>query len=315
MMGLRGTGRWGGVLLVAVVSLVGCSSGNLSRQASVEDRGTAVTSQSAAVPAFPAASVATVNNYADRAGYYTIKPGDTLIRIGLDTGQNWRDIVRWNNIQNPNLVEVGQVLRVSGNVPMPVQPLVAGTPGAAPVEEPTGVVTRPVASSTLAPLPTPAPVTAAASAAKPAASAAVAAAPVVPPAPTPAAPAASGEDELAFVWPVPGALISGFDDNKNKGLDLNGKVGDPVVAAADGKVVYAGAGLRGYGNLVILKHNNTYLTAYAHNHVLLVKEDQSVRKGQKIAEMGSSDSDRVKLHFEVRRQGKPVDPAKYLPAR
>jgi len=158
-------------------------------------------------------------------------------------------------------------------------------------------------------------VTAAASAAKPAASAAVAAAPVVAPAPTPAAPAASGEDELAFVWPVPGALISGFDDNKNKGLDLNGKVGDPVVAAADGKVVYAGAGLRGYGNLVILKHNNTYLTAYAHNHVLLVKEDQSVRKGQKIAEMGSSDSDRVKLHFEVRRQGKPVDPAKYLPAR
>ena len=112
-----------------------------------------------------------------------------------------------------------------------------------------------------------------------------------------------------------GALLNGFDDNKNKGLDLGGKVGDAVLAAADGKVVYAGAGLRGYGNLVILKHNNTYLTAYAHNNVLLVKEDQSVRKGQKIAEMGSSDADRVKLHFEVRRQGKPVDPAKYLPAR
>ena len=117
------------------------------------------------------------------------------------------------------------------------------------------------------------------------------------------------------MWPVGGSLINGFDDAKNKGLDLAGKQGDPVVAAADGRVVYAGAGLRGYGNLVILKHNNTYLTAYAHNHVLLVKEDQAVRKGQKIAEMGNSDADRVKLHFEVRRQGKPVDPAKYLPAR
>ena len=90
---------------------------------------------------------------------------------------------------------------------------------------------------------------------------------------------------------------------------------DPVVAAADGRVVYAGAGLRGYGNLIILKHNNTYLSAYAHNQTLLVKEDQTVRKGQKIAEMGNSDADRVKLHFEIRRQGKPVDPAKYLPPR
>ena len=110
-------------------------------------------------------------------------------------------------------------------------------------------------------------------------------------------------------------MINGFDEAKNKGVDLAGKVGDAVLAAADGKVVYAGAGLRGYGNLIILKHNNTYLSAYAHNQVLLVKEDQAVRKGQKIAEMGSSDADRVKLHFEIRRQGKPVDPAKYLPAR
>ena len=121
-MGLRGTGRWGGVLLVAVVSLVGCSSGNLSRQASVEDRGTAVTSQSAAVPAFAGASAATVNIYADRAGYYTIKPGDTLIRIGLDTGQNWRDIVRWNNIQNPNLVEVARSCGCPATCPCPCSP-------------------------------------------------------------------------------------------------------------------------------------------------------------------------------------------------
>ena len=110
-------------------------------------------------------------------------------------------------------------------------------------------------------------------------------------------------------------LIAGFDEAKNKGLDIGGKSGDAVLAAADGRVVYAGAGLRGYGNLIILKHNNTYLTAYAHNQTLLVKEDQSVQKGQKIAEMGNSDADRVKLHFEIRRQGKPVDPARYLPSR
>ena len=110
-------------------------------------------------------------------------------------------------------------------------------------------------------------------------------------------------------------LFAGFDEARNKGYDIAGKAGDPVLAAADGRVVYAGAGLRGYGNLVILKHNNTFLTAYAHNQTLLVKEDQSVRKGQKIAEMGNTDADRVKLHFEIRRQGKPVDPTRYLPPR
>jgi lipoprotein NlpD len=109
--------------------------------------------------------------------------------------------------------------------------------------------------------------------------------------------------------------LAGFDELKNKGVDIAGRAGDPVLAAADGRVVYAGSGLRGYGNLVILKHNNTYLTAYAHNQSLLVKEDQTVKQGQKIAEMGSTDADRVKLHFEIRRQGKPVDPARYLPAR
>jgi lipoprotein NlpD len=134
--------------------------------------------------------------------------------------------------------------------------------------------------------------------------------------PPPAAIAApsAAEDAISFQWPARGNLISGFDESKNKGLDIGGKVGDPVNAAADGRVVYAGAGLRGYGNLIILKHNNTYLTAYAHNQTLLVKEDQVIKRGQKIAEMGNSDADQVKLHFEIRRQGKPVDPAKYLSA-
>ena len=125
----------------------------------------------------------------------------------------------------------------------------------------------------------------------------------------------SADDDIAWIWPAQGRLIAGFDEVKNKGYDIDGKAGDAIIASGDGRVVYAGAGLRGYGNLIILKHNNTYLTAYAHNQTLLVKEDQSVKKGQKIAEMGNSDADRVKLHFEIRRQGKPVDPAKYLPAK
>jgi lipoprotein NlpD len=139
---------------------------------------------------------------------------------------------------------------------------------------------------------------------------AVAAPPDVPP-------ASAGLDDVPWAWPTSGAaiVVAGFDEQRNKGLDLAGKPGDPVLASADGRVVYAGAGLRGYGNLIILKHNNTFLSAYAHNQALMVKEDQTVRKGQKIAEMGSSDADRVKLHFEIRRQGKPVDPAKYLPPR
>ncbi|MFS4513337.1 peptidoglycan DD-metalloendopeptidase family protein, partial [Delftia tsuruhatensis] len=140
-------------------------------------------------------------------------------------------------------------------------------------------------------------------------------APAPTPAPAPAPAAGKGADDVDFIWPASGSLIAGFDEARNKGYDIAGKAGDPVMAAADGRVVYAGAGLRGYGNLIILKHNNTYLTAYAHNQTLLVKEDQTVRKGQKIAEMGSTDADRVKLHFEVRRQGKPVDPSRYLPSR
>ena len=110
--------------------------------------------------------------------------------------------------------------------------------------------------------------------------------------------------------------MTGFDDARNiKGLAIAGKAGEPVVAAADGRVVYAGSGLRGYGNLVIVKHNALYLSAYAHNQTLLVKEDQQVKRGQKIAEMGSTDAERVQLHFEIRRQGKPIDPARMLPPR
>ncbi|WP_043811217.1 peptidoglycan DD-metalloendopeptidase family protein, partial [Rubrivivax gelatinosus] len=130
------------------------------------------------------------------------------------------------------------------------------------------------------------------------------------------APAArDGDDDVNWTWPAAGSVVAGFDEVRSKGLSIAGKAGDPVYAAADGRVVYAGSGLRGYGNLIIVKHNATYLSAYAHNQTLLVKEDQAVRRGQKIAEMGASDADRVQLHFEIRRQGKPVDPAKLLPSR
>jgi lipoprotein NlpD len=304
-------------LLAAAALIGGCSSVSLNR-APVEDRGTPVGSASGSASTstggstvLVGATAAAVPNKplpgaenAGKPGYYTIRPGDTLIRIGLDTGQNWKDIARWNGMDNPNLIEVGQVVRV---IP----------PGTADVT-PGSFIPRPVPNpTTVAGTAIPPAGTRTTSAPTPAASASAATATAATPAATAPVPAASsaGDDDVAWIWPAPGAVIAGFDEAKNKGLDLSGKAGDPVLAAGDGRVVYAGAGLRGYGNLVILKHNNTYLTAYAHNQTLLVKEDQSVRKGQKIAEMGQSDADRVKLHFEIRRQGKPVDPARYLPAR
>ena len=229
---------------------------------------------------------------AGKPGYYTVKPGETLIRIGMDHGQAYKDIARWSGVEDFNKIEIGQVLRV---IP----------PTAAAVVATSGAVAKPVTLSSVSPVVgSPLPATAASTVAKPASSV-----------PAAAAAASGSEDDIAWIWPTNGAVLAGFDEVKNKGLDIGGANGDPVVAAADGRVVYVGAGLRGYGNLIILKHNNTYLTAYAHNKTLLIKEDQAVRKGQKIAEMGNSDADRVKLHFEVRRQGKPVDPAKYLPAR
>jgi lipoprotein NlpD len=121
------------------------------------------------------------------------------------------------------------------------------------------------------------------------------------------------DGNVNFSWPVRGPVLNAFDDSTNKGLNIGGSVGEAVKAAAAGRVVYAGNGLRGYGNLIIIKHNATYLTAYAHNRTLMVKEGDAVTKGQEIAQMGNTDSDRVMLHFEIRRQGKPVDPMKYLP--
>jgi len=271
--------------------LAGCASQR--HKAPVEERGAgprgalAPATAPAVMPPADATRPPPGAENAGKPGYYTIKQGDTLIRVGLETGQNWRDIARWNNIDNPNVIEVGQVLRVQ---PPGVQPPANDLNAAGPRPvTPAKVETRPL---------------------DPRAASAPAGTPL-----TAAPPPREPDDDLNWIWPASGPVAAGFDEARSKGVTLTGKAGDPVLAAADGRVVYAGSGLRGYGNLVIVKHNATYLTAYAHNQTLLVKEDQVVRRGQKIAEMGSTDADGVKLHFEIRRQGKPIDPAKLLPPR
>lgn len=329
-------------LALCLVALAGCSStppAGKSR-APVEDRpgssvGRSVGSGSASSASAPSSSTDAArpagSENAGKPGYYTVRPGDTLIRVGLEHGLSWRDLQRWNAIENADRIEVGQVLRV---IPPGQDPAVAAarpvavarvdarpldgarTPaasGTAPASGAPAAGTAPAAAGGTAGT-----AAAAGSAAGSPSSAAVAASapPVVAPVREPVRePARDGDDEPAWAWPAGGAVLTGFDEARNKGVAIGGKAGDPVMAAADGRVVYAGSGLRGYGNLIIVKHNDTYLTAYAHNQALLVKEDQSVKRGQKIAEMGSSEAPRVQLHFEIRRKGKPQDPAKLLPAR
>jgi lipoprotein NlpD len=291
-----------GGLLLAVSVVAACSL--TPNRAPVEDRSpTPRTTVAAASPAQNPASApepakpAAIDTNNGKAGFYTIKPGDTLIRIGLDNGQNWKDLVRWNNLGNPNLIEVGQVIRI---VPPGVDPATA--------------TSRPVTTARVETRPLDAKPGSAIVPQSGSASAASAASPAPAREPAPAA-AREGDDDVNWAWPATTPVSTPFDDARNKGLVFRGKAGDPVYAAADGRVVYAGSGLRGYGNLVILKHNATYLTAYAHNQTLLVKDDQTVKRGQKIAEMGSTDADGVQLHFEIRKQGKPIDPARLLPAR
>ena len=301
-----------GLAWAACAVLVGCAS--TGGRAPVEDRSPgavrpavagapqpAATGVAVAVPAgAPAAPRPNAEN-AGKPGYYAVRPGDTMARIALDHGQNWRDIARWNGIENPNVIEVGQVLRV-------LPPGAEAVAVAQPVAGATRIESRPLDSRP-------------AGAETPAASAGPAGAsstpaPAAPVTPAPAPVAREGDEDVNWLWPANGPLLAGFDEARNvKGLAIGGKAGDAVIAAADGRVVYAGSGLRGYGNLVIVKHNNTFLTAYAHNQTLMVREDQVVRRGQKIAEMGASDADRVQLHFEIRRLGKPVDPARLLPPR
>ncbi|CAL61431.1 putative Peptidase M23B [Herminiimonas arsenicoxydans] len=267
----------------------------------------------------------TAKNTADDRNFYTVKKGDTLYRIALDFGQSYSELVTWNKLANPNDIKVDQVLRVappdapaarSGGAQTGAVATGSGAearPLSAPAASTAGNKTsprgekRPYSDSTLADMQKPegaavtTPPKAVASSDKPAE--------------IPAAAATGAEYEtVSWMWPAEGKLVATFDDNK-KGIDIAGKSGQQVLAAGAGKVMYAGSGIRGYGNLVIVKHTSTLLSAYAHNKIIHVKEGQSVSKGQKIADMGDSDADSVKLHFEIRQQGKPVDPSKFLPSR
>lgn len=291
-----------------------------------------------------------------RSATYTVKRGDTLYGIALDHGQDYRDIARWNNLADPNVIEVGQVLRVrdpaSARAAAGLDASQAGTTVTSPYQAAPMAEGREVGTQAAKPLPEQKPPTTAAvetapdsgvisspravklpysdaalaklrsaageGASKPAAPV-VTETPAVKPDAAPAkveTPPASSEDPegVAWSWPAKGAILANFNESSGpKGLQIAGEMGQPVLASAGGRVVYTGSGLRGYGNLVIIKHNNTYLSAYAHNRAVLVKQGDNVARGQKIAEMGNSDANRVMLHFEIRRLGKPVDPVKFLP--
>ncbi|CAG9164077.1 peptidoglycan DD-metalloendopeptidase family protein [Cupriavidus pampae] len=281
--------RAGQVLVVtALAALLGaCANSPMPAPAPVVDR-TSTAGTASAAPLEPAPP-----------GYYRVKRGDTLYRIALENGQSYRDVAAWNNLGNVNQIEVGQLLRVmppsadpNATAGVATVPVNSGNVQAQPID-----ATRPVGT----------PMSAASAAAAPVATT---------PAPAASAPAAASsavaDASMRMAWPASGQLIGKFDEKGNKGIDIAGKKGDPVLAAEEGRVIHVGP-LRGYGNLVIIKHNETYLTAYGHNDKVLVAEQSTVRKGQKIAEMGNSDTDRVKLHFEVRKNGKPVDPMRYLP--
>jgi lipoprotein NlpD len=263
-----------------------------------------------------------------RPEYHVVKKGDTLYSIALDYGQDYRELAAWNNLEDPGLIRIDQRLRLfppdSIGEATTAQPTPLAAPVATPVFSEPKARKLPYSEQALAQLKMSVPKPAAAPTPTPSV-----AAPVQPttkpptahatPAPLPALvqkETLAGDGRMTWEWPAQGKLLYGFGQGSNqKGVGIEGRSGQPVLAAAPGKVVYSGSGLRGYGKLIIIKHNTSYLSVYAHNSQILVKEGQTVAKGQKIAEIGDTDSDRVALHFEIRRLGKPIDPLQYLPER
>ena len=265
---------------------------------------------------------------ADPPGYYTVRKGDTLSRIAYQFGQTWRDLVDWNSLANPNDIKVGQQLRVlppegarmasvpdsgmevrtlDSNAPPPASQAPPASQGSPAPRVPGGLKSAPLGNKV--------PYSEQALLDMQRAEAA-------PPSrvqelvrKTDAAPSASTTPPpgLRFIWPTEGKLLNGFDAAR-KGIDIAGQLGQPVVSVGDGTVLYA-KNMRGYGNLVIIDHQEGVVSAYAHNKTILVKEGQTVSRGQQIAEMGNTDADAVKLHFEIRQLGKPVDPTGFLPGR
>jgi lipoprotein NlpD len=242
--------------------------------APVDDR----TERAAVRPAVRAAEVkAQEPQPAAADGYYVVKKGDTLYSIALDNGADYRELAQWNALDDPTKLRIGQVLRVI------------------PPAEPAAVVTVSPARGVAAPETKP-----------------IGAPPVV--ATTVKPQAAIPEPAAQFVWPAKGRVLAGFSEPRSKGIDIDGKLGDPVVAAAAGRVTYIGSGIPGLGKLVVIRHDSGFITVYAHNRNILVKEQQAVARGERIAELGSSDADRPKLHFQIRKGSAPVDPMRYLPA-
>lgn len=284
------------VCFLAAAVLAGCVS---RRGAPVVDRapGTIISPPRAAPPGKPARRPGDA-----RPEIYVVRKGDTLYSVALDHGLDYRELAQWNGITDASVIKEGQQLRMT-------PPPSAAT--AAPLRTAPGVQGRPIGEAgTVAETKSqPKAVRAPYSEQTYAQMAGVRAEPPEKPAPP-----GAGDDALAWAWPTAGKIVSTFNDSGNrKGIGIAGKLGQPVLASAPGRVIFSGTGIRGFGKLIVIKHNNTFLSVYAHNSELLVKEGQSVAKGQKIAEMGSTDTDRVKLHFEIRRFGKPVDPAKLLP--
>ena len=222
--------------------------------------------------------------------FYVVRKGDTLYGIALAFGQNWRDIASWNNLSDPDKIKIGEKLRVvpknSGNaaVSIPLKSAAIETPSGKSSSGESELVGKERALDDALP------------------------------------DNSIDRDEelvnsLGWVWPANGQITEQFSDSNSKGISIAGAAGEAIFAVSDGKVVYSGNGLRGYGNLVIIKHPDEFITAYAHNKSIFVREGENVNKGQKIAEMGMSETDSPKLLFEVRRGGKPLDPLLYLPNR
>ncbi len=310
------------VVAVGIAAAVGAAMGGCAGKvpAPVIDRARPPAQAPAPAATRPASAAVAPAQPQPAATHYTVKKGDTLHAIALDLGVDYRDLIAWNRIENPNVIYVGQLLRLTPPQDAQASAGPGAVAGAAEAKQ------VPAAGSA-----TPAykrepkggkqaysPKAWALAQRADRAHGEATAAPPAAPAPTESRPSSAsvGDDSgIEWSWPANGKVLNGFREPASKGVDIAGKPGDPVLAAAAGKVIYTGSNVRGYGNLVVVKHNDRYLSAYAHNRKILVKESQQVERGQKIAELGDSDADQPKLHFEIRRQSKPVDPLKYLPGR
>lgn len=273
---------------VAVAVLGACAS---QKPAPVVDRSGAGPARPPAVVEKPVAAPREAKD-----GVYTVQRGDTLYSIAVAFGVDVRDLARWNELPDASVLRVGQLVRVTPPTETAAVTVTPVTPGGSTEVRP---LPAPGPTAEPAPLPTLPP----------------AALPESPPAAKPDGPTEAAAAPTQWLWPVAGKVIDGFDAPRNKGIDIGGTEGAAVQAAADGEVVHVGSALRGYGNLVIIRHPGDYVTAYGHNRKILVTQGQQVKRGQQIAELGRTDTDRPKLHFEIRHQGKPLDPVKYLPPR